>query len=129
MTRRWTIRIAACLALFTLTACAEAAQPERTPRANEVQVFEPAGQPDRWTYTPNTLSVAAGTTVTFVNHGKEFHTVTSDDPGRLFDISLHPNKTANFTFAKADTIDYHYSDHTNVTSLSLHVVGACRQLF
>jgi plastocyanin len=108
---RWTIRIATCLTLAALSACATAVEPARTPRPNEVQVFEPAGQPDRWTYTPNTLSVAAGTTVTFVNHGTEFHTVTSDDPGRLFDISLDTNKTATFTFAKAGTFTYHCGVH------------------
>ena len=125
MARRWTIRIAACLALFTLTACADGAQPERTPRPNEVQIFEPAGQPDRWTYTPNTLSVAAGTTVTFVNHGKEFHTVTSDDPGRLFDISLDTNKTATFTFAKAGTFAYHCGVHAQMTGVIRVCDGAC----
>ena len=125
MTRPWAARIIACLAIAVLSACANAAQPERTARPNEVQVFEPQGQPDRWTYTPNTLSVMSGTTVTFVNRGTEFHTVTSDDPGRLFDISLDSNKTATFTFEKAGTYTYHCGVHPQMKGVIRVCDGGC----
>jgi plastocyanin len=125
MTPRWTMRALACLTLVALTACANAAEPTRTGRPNEVQVFEPDGQPDRWTYTPNTLSIAAGTTVTFANHGKEFHTATSDDPGRLFDISLDVNKSATFTFTKAGTFSYHCGVHPQMKGVIRVCDGAC----
>lgn len=125
MASRWTLRIVACLALCAVTSCAAAAGPQRTPRPNEVQVVEPAGQPDRWTYAPNTLSVAAGTTVTFVNQGKEFHTVTSDDPGRPFDIGIDVNKTATFTFAKVGTFTYHCGVHPQMKGAIRVCDGAC----
>ena len=121
----WSRRVIACLALVALSACASGAQPERTPRPNEVQVFEPSGQQDRWSYTPGTLSVAAGTTVTFVNHGKEFHTVTSDDPGRPFDLSLDTNTSATFTFTKSGTFAYHCGVHPQMKGVIRVCDGAC----
>jgi len=125
MGRRWAARVLAALALAALTACAGGTQAQPSPRANEVQVVEPDGQPDRWSYTPNTLSVPLGTTVTFVNRGKEFHTVTSDDPGRPFDISLDTNKTATFTFAKAGTFAYHCGVHPQMKGTIRVCDGAC----
>ena len=125
MAARWVIRIVACIAFVAMTACASASEPSRAELPNEVQVFEPQGQPDRWTYTPNTLSVAAGTAVTFANHGKEFHTVTSDDPGRLFDISLDVNKIASFTFARAGTFSYHCGVHPQMKGVIRVCDGAC----
>lgn len=122
---RWAVRVAVCVGLAALTACANGSQPERPARPNEVQVVEPQGQPDRWTYAPNTLGVAAGTTVTFVNRGKEFHTVTSDDPGRLFDISIDTNKTATFTFEKAGTFAYHCGIHPQMKGVIRVCESAC----
>ncbi|MDO8505976.1 MAG: cupredoxin domain-containing protein [Candidatus Limnocylindria bacterium] len=126
MTLPWTIRIAACAALFALSACASAGQqPERTFKPNEVQVIEPPGQQDKWTYAPNELKVTQGTTVTFVNHGKEFHTVTSDDAGRPFDLSLDTNKTGTITFDKVGTFTYHCGLHPEMKGLVQVCDGAC----
>jgi plastocyanin len=125
MTARWSLRIAVCASLVFVSACASAAQPERTPRPNEVQVFEPAGKPDDWSYTPNTISVAKGTTVTFVNHGKEFHTVTSSDDGRPFDLSLDTNQTGTITFEKVGTFAYHCGIHPQMKGVVRVCDGAC----
>src|SRR5687768_18372922 len=99
MTSRWIFRAAACLALFALAACAGASATP-TPRPNEVQVVEPGGREADWTYAPKELRVAAGTIVTIVNRGREFHTVTSDDAGRPFDVGIESNKSATLTFDK-----------------------------
>src|ERR1700687_5115395 len=94
MTMRGTARIVACVALGAIAACSTSvSQPERTFKPNELQVIEPSGQEASWTYAPALLKVSKGSIVTIVNRGKEFHTVTSDDPGRLFDISIDANTT------------------------------------
>lgn len=125
---RWILRLrlAAYAALLALSACASAGQqPERTFKPNEVQVIEPPGQQDKWTYAPNELKVPRGTTVTFVNHGKEFHTVTSDDAGRPFDLGLDVNKTGTITFDKVGTFTYHCGVHPTMKGTVRVCDGAC----
>ncbi|HEY3218368.1 MAG TPA: cupredoxin domain-containing protein [Candidatus Limnocylindria bacterium] len=125
MTFRWyAIRALACLALLATAACGAAEAP-RAVRPNEVQVFEPTGEPDKWTYAPNTIGVAKGTTVTFVNRGKEFHTVTSDDAGRPFDLSIDTNQTGTITFDKIGTFAYHCGVHPQMKGVVRVCDGAC----
>ena len=123
---RWALRLLATIALVAVVACSSpAAQPERTFKPNEIQVIEPPGQQDKWTYGPSVLKVAKGTTVTIVNRGKEFHTVTSDDPVRLFDISIDTNQTASLTFDKVGTFTYHCGVHPQMTGTIQVCDGAC----
>jgi plastocyanin len=122
---RWPICVLACLALCISLACAQSSEPQHAPRPNEVQVYEPAGQPDNWTYTPHDIAVAKGTTVTFVNHGKEFHTVTSDAPGRPFDLSIDTNKTGTITFDTLGTFTYHCGIHPQMTGAVRVCDGPC----
>lgn len=119
------LRVSVSVLAFVLAACAAAAAPSPTPRANEVQVIEPAGQPDRWTFAPAEISVAKGTTVTFVNHGKEFHTVTADAPSRPFDVSLDAGKTGTITFANAGTFAYHCGVHPQMKGVVRVCDGSC----
>ena len=60
------------------------------------------------TFTPATINVAAGETVTFENEGAIAHTVTGDgfDSG-----SLAPGKRFTFTAAEAGTVSYVCSFH------------------
>lgn len=56
-------------------------------------------------YSPGTLTVAAGTTVTWVNQDVVIHTVTSDDG--LFDSgSMRPGDRFSLTFATPGTFTY-----------------------
>jgi plastocyanin len=121
---RWTSRAAACFVLAALAACggASAAPPLRP---NEVQVIEPVGKEANWTYAPKELRVAAGTTVTFVNMGKEFHTVTSSDEGRPFDVGLDSGKSATVTFDKVGVYAYHCGVHPQMTGVVRVCDGAC----
>ena len=126
MSQRWALRLLAFTALVAIAACSSAgSQPERTFKPNELQVIEPAGQEANWTYAPAVVKVSKGTLVTIVNRGKEFHTVTSDDPGRLFDISIDANKTVTFTFDKVGTFAYHCGVHPQMTGVIQVCDGAC----
>ncbi len=56
-------------------------------------------------YSPGTLTVAAGTTITWVNQDVVIHTVTSDDG--LFDSgSMRPGDRFSFTFTAPGTFTY-----------------------
>ena len=126
MTLRWALRLLASAALVAIAACSSTgAQPERTFKPNELQVIEPAGQEANWTYAPALLKVSKGTAVTIVNRGKEFHTVTSDSPGRPFDISIDANQTVMFTFDKVGTFAYHCGVHPQMTGVIQVCDGAC----
>ncbi|MHB1296668.1 MAG: cupredoxin domain-containing protein [Anaerolineae bacterium] len=64
-------------------------------------------------FTPQTLEVAAGTTVVWTNDDSVAHTVTSDDG--LFDsMELASGDTYSFTFDQAGTYPYHCSLHPNM---------------
>ncbi len=61
-------------------------------------------------FTPATIYVTAGTTITWTNKMTIAHTVTSDTG--LFDSgTLNPNGTFSMTFATAGTYSYHCSIH------------------
>ena len=112
-------------AVLAVTACAAGAQPPRTARPNEVQVVEPAGRPDEWGYAPRELGVATGTAVTFVNRGKEFHTVTADAANRPFDISIDSGGSATFTFSAAGVFTYHCGVHPQMRGTIRVCDGGC----
>ncbi len=124
MTLRRTFRAAAYLLLLAIAACGGGSAAP-TPRPNEVQVFEPAGREAQWSYTPNELRVTKGTTVAFVNRGKEFHTVTSDDPGRPFDVGLDSGKSATVTFDTVGMFAYHCGVHPQMKAVVRVCDGAC----
>lgn len=126
MTQRGAIRRLASTVIVAIAACSSAGgQPERTFRPNEIQVIEPPGQEARWTFGPALLRVSKGTVVTIVNRGREFHTVTSDDPGRPFDISIDAGKTVTFTFDTAGTFAYHCGVHPQMIGVIQVCDGAC----
>jgi plastocyanin len=121
---RWTIRAAACALLLALAACGSATA--ATPlRPDEVQVIEPAGKEAQWTYRPNEIRVSASTSVTFVNMGKEFHTVTSSDEGRPFDLGLDSGNSAAITFDKVGVYAYHCGVHPQMKGVVRVCDGAC----
>lgn len=124
MTLRWTFRAAACLSLVALAACAGATATP-TPRPNEVQVVEPVGREPDWSYAPKELRVAVGTTVSFVNKGKEFHTITSDDVGRPFDLGIDSGKTVTRVFDKVGVFAYHCGVHPQMTGVVRVCDGTC----
>jgi plastocyanin len=126
VTLRWALRLLASAALVAIAACSgTGGQPERTFKPNELQVIEPAGQEANWTYAPALLKVSKGTPLSIVNHGKEFHTVTSNDPGRPFDISIDTGQTVVFTFDKVGTFAYHCGVHPQMTGVIQVCDGAC----
>jgi plastocyanin len=64
----------------------------------------------KFTFSPASLTVKVGTTVTWRNSTGAPHTVTSDD-GTTFNGMLPTGGTFTFTFTKAGTFPYHCNIH------------------
>jgi plastocyanin len=78
------------------------------PGANEVFIQGMA-------FVPSTISVAAGTTITWTNKDAIGHTVTSND--NLFNSgTLGSGKSFTFTFAKAGSFGYYCAIHPTMTA-------------
>jgi LPXTG-motif cell wall-anchored protein len=76
-------------------------------------------------FDPDQLTVAPGTTVTWVNEGEAPHTVTSTDGKELDSATLQPGDTYSFTFKEDDageTYAYQCSIHPEMTA-SVDVSG------
>lgn len=69
------------------------------------------------TFDPTTLTVSAGTRVTWQNGSSTGHTVTSNPgSGETFDESVGGNSSFSFTFNTAGTYGYHCRIHGSPTS-------------
>jgi len=64
-------------------------------------------------FSPDTLNISVGTTVTWTNNDSTTHTVTADD-GSFDSGNLDSGKSFTFTFKKAGTFTYHCSIHPNM---------------
>jgi predicted lipoprotein with Yx(FWY)xxD motif len=67
-------------------------------------------------FSPQTVTVAPGTTVTWTNKDNVDHTVTSDTGAWPDSGSLATNHTFSHTFAKAGTYAYHCALHPSMTA-------------
>ncbi len=66
-------------------------------------------------FGPAELSVAAGTTVTFVNNDSAPHTATADD-GSFDTGTIEPGASATVTVDAAGSFAYHCNFHPNMTA-------------
>lgn len=100
-------------ALFLVAAAGMAQQPVQ-------QGAAPARQPgevviEDFSFSPATLTVAAGTKVTWINHDEEPHTVMSADPKAGFKSpALDTNDKFSFVFAKPGTYKYFCTIHSHM---------------
>jgi amicyanin len=61
-------------------------------------------------FTPATVTIKVGGTVTWTNNGPTTHSVTADD-GSFDSGNLSQGKTFSHTFQTAGTFSYHCSPH------------------
>jgi amicyanin len=69
---------------------------------------------DNFSFTPQTLTVHAGTTVTWVNSDDVPHTVTSNDK-KFKSPALDTGDKFSHTFSAPGTYDYYCSVHPKMT--------------
>ncbi len=84
-----------------------------SPSAGEAAV-QPAVRIDNFTYTPSTLVVAPGTTVTWTNDDDDVHTVV-DKERKFKSAALDTNDTFTQTFTTPGEYDYFCSLHPQMT--------------
>lgn len=68
---------------------------------------------DNYAFSPDSITVSAGTTVTWVNNDTTAHTVTADD-GSFDSGNLAPGESFTFTFTSAGSFVYHCNYHPNM---------------
>ena len=97
---RWSMPLVCSFMLLGITGCQTGTGPAMK---NQVTI-------DRRAFSPATLTVSTGTTVTWVNKEDAVHTVTADD--NSFDSGkLDTNQTFTHKFDTAGTYPYHCKLH------------------
>ena len=110
--RVWTAAFAAPIVIAVILLIAEArsfsANAQQAPATNaEVKI-------DNFSFSPATLTVSAGTTVTWTNRDDIPHTVVSDD--KVFKSKvLDTDEKFSYTFIKPGTYPYFCSIHPKMT--------------
>lgn len=110
----WVLGMAATmvagLALMAGPASGLATGPEdKSPAGIEVKI-------DNFSFGPKTLTVAAGTTVTWTNRDDVPHTVVSDDTTTFKSKALDTDEKFSYTFSKPGKYSYFCSVHPRMTA-------------
>ncbi len=101
-----TVKVAMLL-LFAVTPKVTANTQQAAPAATEVKI-------DNFNFGPATLTVPAGTTVTWTNRDDIPHTVVSTESTFKSKV-LDTDEKYSFTFSKAGTFSYFCSIHPKMT--------------
>ena len=70
---------------------------------------------ENFSFTPATLTIAAGTTVTWINHDDVTHTVTAADK-RFVSGAIDTDGTYSHQFTTPGTYAYHCAIHPTMTA-------------
>jgi plastocyanin len=97
-----------CLALTFLFGCAATrSEPATKPADVEIKI-------DNFTFEPQTVTIALGTKVTWVNHDDVPHTATSTT--KVFaSAALDTDDKFSFVFTKPGTFPYYCAVHPHMT--------------
>lgn len=101
--------VVALLALVAATGARRSAAAEKPSSHAEVTI-------DNFSFGPQSLSVKAGTEVTWVNHDDIPHTVVSEDLITFRSRALDTDESWSFTFTKPGTYTYFCSIHPKMTA-------------
>jgi plastocyanin len=106
-------RLALLLGFLVFVAgCSNSSSPT-TPTNNGTPVSIPTNATNLGAaaYSPNPLTVTAGTTVTWTNNDNTAHTATSDTSGVFDTGSIPPGGQASATLGARGTVTYHCTIH------------------
>jgi plastocyanin len=113
--------VSASVAVLVAAGCTlQPASPDSGPVINDMPgsaSIQPAIKDvaiDNFTFTPSTLTVAAGTTVTWVNHDDVPHTVTSNDKV-LASKAMDTDEKFSHLFSSPGTYAYFCAVHKHMT--------------
>ena len=126
------VAVAAAVTVLVLAACGSTASSgsSSTPRAASTSGGAAAAVTiQNFAFTPQRLTVKAGTTVTWTNNDSAPHTVTSSDgistsasTTSLFNGSVSPGATFSYTFAKAGTYYYLCTIHKSEAGMHGEII-------
>ena len=120
--RHW--KMTARLAAFGLGMSLVAAIPEALPAGEAAAAANAAAiRIDNFNFTPPTLVVAPGTTVTWTNADDEAHTVREKD-GKFKSAALDTDDTFSQTFTAPGEYEYFCSIHPRMTGKIVVKAGA-----
>ena len=90
------------------------AQTKPPPGGTNGPDYKPASATiENFAFSPATITVAIGTTITWTNQDSAAHTVTSDSG--VFDSgSISQGKTFSYTFNEKGSFNYHCTFHPNM---------------
>ena len=71
---------------------------------------------DNFSFGPATITIPAGSTVTWTNHDDVPHVVTSDDNKMFKSKALDTDDHFSFTFTKPGTYNYYCAIHPKMTA-------------
>lgn len=112
--KRYLRSIFLCAGLLGVVASAEVIHVTQMARAAEEKNASASIAIDNFSFTPKEVTVAAGTTVTWVNHDDVPHTVVSPDK-KFRSKALDTDDQFSFTFTDAGTYNYFCSVHPMMT--------------
>jgi plastocyanin len=115
-------KIAATLGAVSVAALLFAAMPE-SPSAGEAAASSAAVRIDNFNFTPPTLVVAPGTTVTWTNVDDSPHTVREKD-GKFKSAALDTDDTFSQTFSAPGEYEYFCSIHPRMVGKVVVKPGA-----
>jgi plastocyanin len=95
------------LLLLTIAAVISCKKSDSTTDGNSVTI-------DNDAYSPSTLTVKKGTTVTWTNNDSDQHTVTSDAGSFLNSGLINPGSNYQYTATTVGTFLYHCEVHSNM---------------
>jgi len=107
--RPWRGRVAAVASLLTTAILIAGAAPGAAPVAVDIKDFK---------FSPAALTVPVGTTVTWINHDEETHTVTSGASG-FTSTGLSHDETFARTFDRPGTYAYFCALHPHMRATVL----------
>jgi plastocyanin len=113
------LNFAALAVAFSVTAAGIAAAAETAASTKPAVTVEISN----FTFSPGTVTVAPGTTVTWVNHDDIPHLVAATDHG-FRSKALDTDDSYSFTFTSAGSFDYFCSLHPHMTGTVVVAPGA-----
>jgi plastocyanin len=103
-------------ALIASAACSSSTSPSSSTGGSTTTVSIPSGASTLTTtaYAPNPVTIARGTSVTWVNNDNTAHTATSNDGSTFNSGSINPGGQFTMTFPNAGSFPYKCTLHPNM---------------
>jgi len=111
---KWIFGLAAMV--VTAFACTNGTRPSLAMSPGDKPASGATVKIDNFSFGPATITIAAGSTVTWTNNDDVPHVVTSDDNKMFKSKALDTDDRFSFTFTKPGTYNYYCAIHPKMTA-------------